>query len=186
MQTGDAVIQYRFALTADAAGHGYRWFLWMGYVWQSLICWYSHTAIAMTPKLSPISCIRRKSITKWRFNFIFTLTLSFSSCLSMFLGRCITVWPKSLPVDGWYLATPGQSRSRQNFIDSSSDSDSRRNGRLRPTPTPASTPTPQPCPVAAEGIFDWGGGGKPICKGPWIGGAPFGSQWALPSKIKNS
>ena len=65
---------------------------------------------------------------------------------SMFTRRCIAVRPKSLSVDGWYPATPGRSRSRRNFTDSSSDSDSRKNGRLRSTPTPASTPTPQPCP----------------------------------------
>ena len=40
-------------------------------------------------------------------------------------------------------ATPGQSRSRQNFTDSNSDS--RENGRLRLTPSLVSTPTPQPC-----------------------------------------
>ena len=28
--------------------------------------------------------------------------------------------------------------------------------------------------VTAEGIFEWGG--KPICEGSWIGGAPFGSR----------
>ena len=63
---------------------------------------------------------------------------------SMLKGRCIYDRPKSLFVDGWYPVTPGQSRSRRNFSDSSSDSVSRQNGRLRPTPTPASAPTPQP------------------------------------------
>ena len=27
--------------------------------------------------------------------------------------------------------------------------------------------------MAAEGIFEWGEGGKRICEGPWIGGAPI-------------
>ena len=49
------------------------------------------------------------------FNFIFTLPLSFPSCFSMFSGRCITVRPKALSVDGWYPATPGRSRSLINF-----------------------------------------------------------------------
>ena len=75
--------------------------------------------------------------------YFHTITLRFF--LSMFSGRCITVRPKLLSVDGWYPATPGRSRSRQHFTDSSSESDSGKNGRLRLTPTLASTPTPQPC-----------------------------------------
>ena len=42
-------------------------------------------------------------------------------------------------------ATPGRSRSWQNFIDSCFDSNSSQNSRLRPTPTPASTTTLQHC-----------------------------------------
>ena len=117
-------------------------FEWVRYdsLW---ICRHNHTTIAMTSKFPLIPFIRRNSITKWRINYIFALPLSFSSCLSMFLWPCITILPKLLSVDGWYPATPGQSRSRQNFTDSSSDSG--QNGRLRLTPTPATTPTPQPC-----------------------------------------
>ena len=35
-QTGYSTIRYPFAQTANAAGRGYRWFLWMWAVWQSL------------------------------------------------------------------------------------------------------------------------------------------------------
>ena len=107
-------------------------------------CWLSHTTVAMAQKLYLIPFIWRSFITKWCFNFISTLSLSYSSCLSRSSGPCITVRRKSLSAVGWYPATPGRSRSQQNFADSSSDSDSRQNGRLRPTPTPVSTPTPQP------------------------------------------
>ena len=48
-------------------------------------------------------------------------------------------------------ATPGWSRSRPNFTDSSSDSDSSQNCRLRPTPTQVSTQTPQPWLGASTG-----------------------------------
>ena len=36
IQTGDTAIQHQFALTANATGRCYRWFLWLWSVWQSL------------------------------------------------------------------------------------------------------------------------------------------------------
>ena len=35
-QSGDTSMQHTFALNVDEAGGGYRWFPWMGSVWQSL------------------------------------------------------------------------------------------------------------------------------------------------------
>ena len=52
----------------------------------------------------------------------------------MFSGRWRTVRRKSSSVDGWQSTTPGCTRSRQNFAESSYDYDSRQNGQLRPTP----------------------------------------------------
>ena len=40
------------------------------------VFWHSHT-IVMALKLSPVPCIRRNCITKWCFNFIYTLSLPF-------------------------------------------------------------------------------------------------------------
>ena len=50
----------------------------------------------------------------------------------MFSWGCIIAHPKSYSVGGCLSATPGRSRSRQNFTDSSSDSDSNQNFRIEP------------------------------------------------------
>ena len=56
----------------DAAGRGPAVVIADSSVWtrydRRWIYWHSHTTIAMTPKLSPITLIRRNSVTKWRFN----------------------------------------------------------------------------------------------------------------------
>ena len=70
----------------------------------------------MALKLAPIAFIRRNSITKWRINLIYTLPLSFSSCLSMFSEGCITIRLKSAFAAGCQPATPGRSRSRSNLL----------------------------------------------------------------------
>ena len=65
----------------------------------------------MTRKFYPISLIRRNSIIVLRFNFIYTLTSSFSFYLSVFSEGYIIVHPKSYSVAGCYIVYDSQPKS---------------------------------------------------------------------------
>ena len=101
IQTDDTLIYPPFVPTADAGSLGYHWYLWIWSVCQSLNALTQSKIDRDGSKIISNTLIRRNSITKRRFSFIWTLLLSFSSCLSMFLGGWITVRPKSSSVDGW-------------------------------------------------------------------------------------
>ena len=130
-----------FALTADADGRGYRWFIWMWSVSHSLNLLTQSHNVRDDPKVIFDTIFRPNSITKWHYNFIFTQPLLFIQSFNIFeamqnRSAKITICWRVVSCDS------GRSRSRQSFTDSSSDSG--QNGRLLPTPTQVSTPTPQP------------------------------------------
>ena len=127
--------------TADAGGRGFRCFLWMWSVRQSLNAMTQSQNDRDSHKIISDTLIRRNAFNKWHFSFIWTLPLS-NFILSFTVFGGMDNHSAKVMVCWWVEpVTPG--RSRPNFTDSSSDSG--QNGRFRPTPTPVSTPTPQPC-----------------------------------------
>ena len=83
----------------------FEW-VWYGSLW---ICSHSQKTIAITPKFSPI-LYQTKFYCQMMLQFHLHATALLFILFSMFMGRCITVWPKSLSVNGWHPATltPGK------------------------------------------------------------------------------
>ena len=131
-----------------AADHSYPRFLQM---WSADSLWtYCHsctyTAVTMTLKFYPIPSIRRNSITKLRFNFIYTLPISFSFNISIFFGRVHDRPSKIVFCRRVLVRDSGPESESANFF--------RLQLQLRLQPkrstltdyNPVSAQTPQPCP----------------------------------------
>ena len=104
IQTCDTVKQHPFAPTADEVGRGYRWFLWMWSVWQSLNL-LTHSHHCDGPK------IISDTFSEWIRSLNDSPSLypyCSSPFLPMFLRRCITVRPRKSSADGRNPATPAK------------------------------------------------------------------------------